>query len=157
MKLSTRVRYALRAAVELALRRAFVGEGGATSFVSLAQVAKRQGIAVPYLRQIFVSLRRNGIVKAAHGCAGGYTLARAPEAISAYDVLAAMGERLGPVDCVSKPSSCARAKECPTHPLWCHLADLQREALEAASLAQLADRCPRRGKESLPRGHVFEI
>jgi Rrf2 family protein len=157
MKLSTRARYALRAATELALRGAWQGNGSEAAVVSLTQVADRQGIDVQYLRQIFARLRRSGVVKSIHGRSGGYLLARAPERINALEILDAMGEDVGPVECVGKPSKCKRVKECPTHPLWCRLAESYKSVLNSTTVAQLAARCPQRGKESLARGYAFDI
>jgi Rrf2 family protein len=157
MKLSTKSRYALRAVTELALRGAWPGSENGARVVSLGLVAERQGIDVQYLRHIFSRLRQKGIVKSVQGRSGGYTLAKAPERINAFQVITAMGEKLGPVECVQKPGSCKRLKECPTHPLWCRLAEQFEEVLTATTVALLADRCPRRGKESLPRGYTFDI
>ncbi len=154
MKLSTRTRYGLRAVVELALRGS--GSPGAAP-VPLSVVAKRQGISESYLRQILLKLKRAGLVDAVRGRSGGYLLAREPAKISALDVAKALGEDLGPVQCVTRPSACRRRRECPTYPLWCRLGDIFKEALSATTVAELADRCPGRGKQSMPRGNVFQI
>ncbi len=155
MKLSTRTRYGLRAAVELALRGAW--KGSDTRPVPLASVAKRQGISEQYLRQIFMHLNHANIVEAVQGRSGGYLLARKPELVSALDVVKALGEEIEPVFCVRRPSKCRRVRECPTHPLWAKLGDLLKEALSTATVARLAERCPRRGQGSLPRGYMFRI
>lgn len=157
MKLSTKSRYALRATTELVLRGAWPGNGMGKSVVSLALIAEKQAIDVQYLRHIFSRLRKKGLVKSVHGRSGGYALTRKPERINAYQVITAMGEDVGPVRCVDKPSSCKQIKECPTYPLWCRLGEQFKEVLAATTLAQLAERCPRRGKESLPRGYAFDI
>jgi len=171
VKLSTRTRYGLRAVAELALRGAWKGAPEAPASgssgsprerargkpVPLAAIAKRQGISEQYLRQIFMRLRRAGVVAGVLGKSGGYLLARHPELISALDVARALGEQIGPVFCVRAPSRCRRVRECPTHPLWAKLGDLLKEALSATTVAQLAERCPTRGRQSMPRGYVFEI
>lgn len=85
MKLSTKGRYAMVALADLAL----AGEGDR---VSLAEVSRRQAVSLPYLEQLFVKLRRAGLVEAARGPGGGYRLARAPEAIRVSEVLEAVEE-----------------------------------------------------------------
>ena len=55
MKLSTKGRYAMVALADLATQRA-----GMLS--SLAEISKRQDISLPYLEQLFVKLRRAGLV-----------------------------------------------------------------------------------------------
>ncbi len=85
MKLSTKGRYAMMALADLALARA-------DDLVSLAAISKRQDISLPYLEQLFVKLRRAGLVEAARGPGGGYKLARAPEDIRVSEVLEAVDE-----------------------------------------------------------------
>ena len=63
MKLSTKGRYAMVALADLALARP-------DDLVSLAAVSKRQDISLPYLEQLFVKLRRAGLVDAARGQIG---------------------------------------------------------------------------------------
>ena len=155
MKLSTKARYGLRATAELALRK--IAGNGNTRPVSISTIAKRQGIPEQYLRQIFVPLKKAGIVEAVRGKSGGFLLARGPEEISALEVVQAMGEELGPVFCVSEPGACERVSECPTHSLWCKLGDAVRKALETTTVKELAEMCPRRGSKTLPSGHTFDI
>lgn len=88
MKLSTKGRYAMVAMVDLALlqRRA---EG---RHISLAEIAKRQDVSQAYLEQLFVKLRRAGLVESVRGPGGGYRLAQPPEEIRVSDVLEAVEE-----------------------------------------------------------------
>jgi Rrf2 family iron-sulfur cluster assembly transcriptional regulator len=85
MKLSTKGRYAMVALADLALARA-------DDLVSLAAISKRQDISLPYLEQLFVKLRRAGLVEAARGPGGGYKLARSPDAIRVSEILEAVDE-----------------------------------------------------------------
>ena len=72
MKLSTKGRYAMVALVELAMAKG-------DDRVSLAEISKRQDISLAYLEQLFVKLRRAGLVEAARGPGGGYRLAKNPD------------------------------------------------------------------------------
>jgi len=85
MKLSTKGRYAMVALADLALQ----SEAGLTS---LAEISRRQDISLPYLEQLFVKLRRAGLVNSVRGPGGGYRLARAASKIRVADVLAAVDE-----------------------------------------------------------------
>lgn len=89
MKLSTKGRYAMVALADLALAEA---KGRPDDLVSLAAIAKRQDISLPYLEQLFVKLRRAGLVEAVRGPGGGYKLARSAEAIRVSDVMGAVDE-----------------------------------------------------------------
>lgn len=85
MKLSTKGRYAMVALVDLAT----VKEGQMTS---LAEISKRQDISLPYLEQLFVRLRRAGLVASVRGPGGGYKLAKTPAEIRISDVFEAVDE-----------------------------------------------------------------
>lgn len=85
MKLSTKGRYAIIALVDLAIAR----EGELTS---LAEISKRQDISLPYLEQLFVRLRRAGLVASVRGPGGGYRLARAAETVRISEILEAVDE-----------------------------------------------------------------
>lgn len=89
MKLSTKGRYAMVALADLALADR---TPGGDDLMSLAQVAQRQDISLPYLEQLFVKLRRAGLVVAVRGPGGGYRLARSPDAIRISEVLEAVEE-----------------------------------------------------------------
>ncbi|MEM9717170.1 MAG: Rrf2 family transcriptional regulator [Pseudomonadota bacterium] len=85
MKLSTKGRYAMIALVDLAIESK---EGP----VSLASISERQDISLAYLEQLFVKMRRSGIVKSIRGANGGYVLDRSPDAIRVSDILEAVDE-----------------------------------------------------------------
>ncbi len=85
MKLSTKGRYAMVALADLALATG-------NEHVSLAAISRRQDVSLPYLEQLFVKLRRAGLVEAIRGPGGGYRLTRAPDAIRVSEVLEAVEE-----------------------------------------------------------------
>lgn len=85
MKLSTKGRYAMVALADLAM-------ASGDDHVSLAEISKRQDISLPYLEQLFVKLRRAGLVEAVRGPGGGYKLARSADQIRISDVMQAVEE-----------------------------------------------------------------
>lgn len=85
MKLSTKGRYGMVALVDLALQPA-------DTLTSLADIAERQDVSLPYLEQLFVRLRRAGLVESARGPGGGYKLSRPATEIRVSEVLAAVDE-----------------------------------------------------------------
>ena len=91
MKLSTRGRYAMVALSDLAL--APDGE-----LVSLTALSRRQDISLAYLEQLFVKLRRAGLVESARGPGGGYRLARPAAEIRISDVLEAVDETVNALE-----------------------------------------------------------
>jgi Rrf2 family iron-sulfur cluster assembly transcriptional regulator len=99
MKLSTKGRYAMVALADLAIAEASAQSAGLSpagvpgdELMSLSEIAKRQDISLPYLEQLFVKLRRAGLVEAVRGPGGGYRLARSPDAIRVSEVLEAVDE-----------------------------------------------------------------
>lgn len=91
MKLSTKGRYAMIALVDLAL----APEG---RLVSLGEIAERQNVSLAYLEQLFVKLRRAGLVASVRGPGGGYRLARAADSIRVSDILEAVEETVSAMD-----------------------------------------------------------
>ncbi|MBR3369377.1 MAG: Rrf2 family transcriptional regulator [Rhodobacteraceae bacterium] len=85
MKLSTKGRYAMVALVDLAL----APEG---DLVSLNEISVRQQVSLAYLEQLFVKLRRAGLVDSVRGPGGGYRLARGADSIRVSEVLEAVDE-----------------------------------------------------------------
>ena len=85
MKLSTKGRYAMVALTDLAL-------AAEDELVTLGEISERQDISLPYLEQLFVKLRRAGLVESVRGPGGGYRLGRAAEQIRVSEVLAAVDE-----------------------------------------------------------------
>ncbi len=85
MKLSTKGRYAMVALADIAMQP----EG---SLVNLGEIAKRQDISLPYLEQLFVKLRRVGLVDSVRGPGGGYRLGRPASEIRVAEILGAVDE-----------------------------------------------------------------
>ena len=91
MKLSTKGRYAMVALTDLAL-------AGGDGLVTLAELSRRQNVSLPYLEQLFVKLRRSGLVASVRGPGGGYRLARSAAEIRVADVLAAVDETVSALE-----------------------------------------------------------
>lgn len=107
--------------------------------LSLAEVARSQGISQAYLEQIAIDLRRAGLLKSKRGALGGYYLAQAPEATTAGDVIRALEGSILPVQCVAeeKCQPCAREEECTARGIWEQVRDRLVETLDAITLADL--------------------
>ena len=87
MKLSTKGRYGMVALADLALLNN-------SELASLSDVSRRQDISLPYLEQLFVKLRRSGLVESVRGPNGGYRLARPATEIRIVDILKALDETM---------------------------------------------------------------
>lgn len=134
MRLSTGGRYALRAMVDLALH----ADRGP---VSRSDITERQGISVHYIEQLFVKLRRAGLIKSVRGPGGGYILARNAEDIRAGDVIRAVEGPIALVYCVEPQNRppCHRMPRCVTHLLWKRLSKEIAEILDSVTLKDLCE------------------
>lgn len=116
MKLSTKGRYAMVAMVDLGLilRRA------PERHVSLAELAKRQDVSLAYLEQLFVKLRRAGLVASVRGPGGGYRLARPLSEIRVSEVLEAVEESVSAMETGAGASGAVSGSQAQslTNRLW---------------------------------------
>lgn len=113
MKLSTKGRYAMVALADLAQQK-----DDATT--SLSEISRRQSISLSYLEQLFVKLRRAGLVDSVRGPGGGYRLAKSPTEIRVSDILEAVDETVSAMHTgagASGGSSGSRAQSM-TNRLW---------------------------------------
>ena len=133
MRLSTKVRYGVRAMLDLALHP------GASS-VSSRDVAQRQAVSEKYMGQLLAQLRTAGLVRSVRGQGGGYRLARSPEKIDLLDIVLAFEGSVAPVECVDDPESCERAPTCVARQFWCELKEAVEKPLRKTTLTDLARR-----------------
>lgn len=146
MRLGTKGRYAVMAMADIARHGSADGEKG--SAVCLADIAERQEISLAYLEQLFVRLRRAGLVSSVRGPGGGYRLARPAEAMSVAAVVQAVDEPLHATRCDAKGEiGClAGGERCATHHLWEALGEEIEHFLGGVTLADVVGRrIPRRG------------
>jgi Rrf2 family protein len=105
----------------------------------LSEVSRSQGISQPYLEQIAIDLRRAGLLKSRRGALGGYYLARAPQDITAGDVIRALEGSILPVQCVAehKCTPCSLQEGCSARGIWEQVRDRLVETLDSIVLADL--------------------
>ncbi len=88
MKINTKVRYAIKAMVALALR------GRDAKPLSLSILAQQEGLSLAYLEQLFLNMKRLSLVKSVRGPKGGYYLAKPACAITLSDIMHAVGREV---------------------------------------------------------------
>ena len=130
MRVSAKVDYALRAALELAA----AGEGPTKG----ERIAQAQDIPLKFLENILLELRHSGLVQSQRGAEGGYWLARAPEEIRLADVIRAVEGPLANVrgarpEAVSYEGPAARLQD-----VWIAMRANLRAVLEEVTLADVA-------------------
>lgn len=119
MKVSTKGKYALEIAVDLAMH------SGIGNRVSLKNVARRRNLSEKYLERIVKMLCSAGIVSAARGARGGYSLAKDAKEITLLEILEASEGELTPVPCLTRETDCGiECDKCPTREVWADMWEL---------------------------------
>ena len=133
MKISTKGRYALRMLIDLA-------EHSNDGFISLKDIAERQGISKKYLEQIVPILNRSDLLQTNRGFQGGYKLAQAPNKYTIGKILRLTEGSLAPVACLDQdPVLCERRGDCVTLPIWQGLNKVINDYLESITLQDVLD------------------
>ena len=130
MKISTKGRYALRVMIDLASN-----DNG--KYISLKDIALRQGISNKYLEQIISLLNKAGYLDVARGQAGGYRLSKKPKEYIVGDILRATEGDLAPIYCLTEEGSCIRKNDCKTYSFWKGLDDTINEYIDSKTLEDL--------------------
>jgi len=133
MKLSTRVRYGVRAMIQLAASQQ-------ESPVLLDSIANRQGISRKYLDAIFARLKAGGLVTSSRGAGGGFLLARPASDISLADIYKSLEGPVILVDCSAEENPCGKREECPAMEIWCNLSTMIDEYLSSVMLDWLVEK-----------------
>lgn len=105
--------------------------------VPLAQISATQEISLPYLEQIFVDLRRHGVVTSMRGKQGGYRLANPVDEIKLGQIIDAVDEAVDVTRCQSHDGCLSQSTRCLTHDLWFELGRHIRQFFDAISLADV--------------------
>ena len=151
MRISARADYAVRAAIELAaLGTAHAGDQSADrptgelvaartgGWTKAERVAAAQAIPLPFLLNIFKSLRDAGLVEAKRGVDGGYRLALPAEQISVAAVVRAVDGPLASVAGALVEDRTYTGSAIALRDTWVALRCSIRGVLEAVTLADLA-------------------
>lgn len=135
MNLNKSTRYALHAALELALA------GGQP--VTTAQVAARYDIPENVVAKVLQQLVRSGVAHGARGVGGGYRLARAASEVTVQDVIDIFEPAPSPDTCTLRevhgaPCFSADAPPCRLKALFQEVDETLRATLASVTLATLA-------------------
>ena len=133
MKLSTRTRYGVRAALELA-------ESAARRPLQLKTIAQHQEISLKYLEQLMAMLRSAGFVRSVRGSKGGYVLAKLPSQIKLSDVFNCLEGPVITAECVQNDNYCARSADCVVKQVWAQVQQAVTNVLESITLQDLVDK-----------------
>ncbi len=109
----------------MALARKY-GEGP----VSLKTIAEQHNLSDHYLEQLVPPLRNAGLVKSIRGAYGGYKLAKAPDQITAGDIIRILEGPISPVEVMDDEEPAKRN-------LWIKIRDAVKDVLDNTTLEDL--------------------
>ena len=130
MKISTRVRYGLKALVYIAEK------SREDKLVRIKEIADDQNISVQYLEQILFKLKNENISEGKRGPNGGYRLAKNPEEITLHELYKILDEEEKVRDCNESKENKANCngQSCGTTCIWNKLDNAMTKILEETTL-----------------------
>ncbi len=117
LSITSKSPYAVQALTEL-------GRCGGTDPVPIGELARRRGIPVQFLEQLFAVLRRSGVLRSQRGVKGGYLFAKDPATITVLEIVELLDGPLG------------RQAE----GIFADAAGAARKVLEETTIAELVER-----------------
>ncbi len=131
MKLSTKIRYGLRAILQISLQ-------GEKAPVMARSIAEEQEVSEPYIDQLLIPLRTSGLIRSFRGRRGGYQLAVDPAKLTILDIVEALDGKLSIIDCLNE-KECSRKTICATRIVWEKVDRALRESLSSMTLQELCE------------------
>lgn len=136
--LSMRSKYALMALM-------FLARSKEKETFLIAEVAEAENIPKKFLEAILLTLKSHGILSSRKGPGGGYSLAKAPAAITIGSVIRAFEGDLAPVQCLGEQTqgSCPECTDKATCGIRLVMADVQQavaSVVDTVTLAEMLER-----------------
>ena len=134
--LSSRAKYALRAALALA------EEQPSGRWTSAQTIAERSDIPRKFLEAILVQLRDDGLIESRRGPMGGHRLLKPPSLVAVADVIRIIDGPIALTPCASRTQfgvcrDCKDQRRCQLTELMRRVRDAAAEVLEGCSLSDL--------------------
>lgn len=135
MKISTKGRYGLEIAVDLARCSSY------EKVESIRNIAERRNLSIKYLERIIGRLKKAGLVKSTRGAKGGYCLSKDPKEITVKEILAAAEGDMAPVKCLRTKLDCGiESERCVTKKFWKQIWLQANDVFESISLYELLEK-----------------
>lgn len=130
MKLTTLSRYGVRSMFDIAYY-------GAGKPIKASQISLRQNISLNYIGQIFLRLKKSGLLKSHRGRSGGYYLALTPEEITIKMIIDAVEGPVNLVNCINRNSSCSFVNKCVTCTKWSEASEILNDYFSSITIKDL--------------------
>ena len=137
MRISSLEEYGLRCMMALA-------RTGLNGQLSIPEIAKCEGLSVPYASKLLSILRKAKLVNAVRGRGGGFCISRSSAEITLLDVITALGGPMIDPDHCNKFSGneeeCVHIDDCSVHNIFNSLAGYMEDMLSKTTLQDILDR-----------------
>jgi len=134
-KLSKKADYGLIAVKHLARHRE-------QHACSASEIAEEYGISATLMAKVLQKLARQSLVIAKHGSTGGYQLAKAPENLSALEVITAIDGPVLITSCVTTHGNCDATERCSIKEPLRRVNESILGVLSTVTIAQLSEDTP---------------
>jgi Rrf2 family protein len=135
LKISQKLEYAMRAMIELALRR------DAGVLVPAREIAQAQQVPLRFLEQQLGALHKAGLVESFRGAGGGCRLAKDASQITVAQIADAIEGQLYPMFCLEPTDhTCFADSRCGLQGFWGDVARAIQQVFEQTTVADLASR-----------------
>ncbi len=132
MKINTKLRYGLRAMIELALADPDKG-------MLQKEIARNQCISDKYLDHIISALKVSGLIKNVKGKKSGYKLTRDAHRITVNDIFLAFDSKIVDLECFDDSDICDRINLCAAKDFWMDYESAVQNFLLGVTLKKLAE------------------
>jgi Rrf2 family protein len=132
LKLTKKADYGLMAMKHLAEH----ADGGSCS---AKDIADSYAIPVEALAKILQRLVKAGLLQSQHGTKGGYTLARNPRAITAFEVIRAIDGPLFITSCITVRGECDQSERCTIREPLRRVNDSIEEVLRRITISDMKE------------------
>jgi len=133
MKITKKVRYGLRAMIEINLNESSAG-------ILQKEISANQEIPLKFLDAINTGLRNAGLIVNFSGKGSGYVFSKQSNEISVYDIYRAFEPELNLVNCICPGNICKRIDICSAKDYWSDLNDEVKNQMKSTTLDQIVKR-----------------
>ena len=133
MKISTRGRYGVKAISVLALHYG-------RDPVSVRCISKKERIPQDYIEQLFIKLKKCGLIKSVRGMKGGFLLVKPPSKVMIGNVMRCVGEPITQAPYIEgRNHHCVLDKNCIAQMFFKKMSKTLEKVMDSTSLADLCN------------------
>jgi Rrf2 family protein len=131
MNLSKTAQYAIRVISYMAIKK--------QNLYSASELIKKLKISDKYLKRILTTLSNSGILRSTQGRYGGFGLAKKPEDITLYEIVASIDNIEKYFGCILGFDECSDENPCSVHQQWAPIRNQIIDFLHNTTMSNVLD------------------